>query len=100
MRIENPVISQSLIESSKAIDKKEVTSACQKEDQAVEEPGSFVPSQLGSGGVYSVSSLKAAVDYHAKFLTVAESNTRASHHTSAIPQRLLDRLNGRQDSVV
>jgi hypothetical protein len=94
MRIENPLVSQSLIESSKAIDKIDVTKISPRDNPAVEEQGSFIPSPLGSSGIYSVSSLKAAVDYHAKFLTVAESNMQAIRHASVIPQALLDRLNG------
>jgi hypothetical protein len=95
MRVEMPVASQPLVEAPKNIDKKEVTGNSSEQHQSPEESQSFVPSPLGFSGTYSVSSLKAAVDYHAKFLTVAESNLEAARHTASIPQALLDRLNGR-----
>jgi hypothetical protein len=95
MRIENPLISQSLIESPKAIEKKDVTPDGEKKVAENEDMEPFLPSQLGSGGTYSVASLKSAVDYYAKYLTVAESNVQAAQQTARIPQALLDRLNGR-----
>lgn len=95
MRIENAVISQSLIEASKTIEKKDVTRSVEKIVSENEELDPFIPLPLGSGGTYSVASLKSAVDYYAKFLTVAESNMQAAQQTAKIPQALLDRLNGR-----
>jgi hypothetical protein len=53
------------------------------------------PPNLGvSELTYSPASLKAAADYYAKFLTVAQSNIEAAKHASGIPQQLLDRFNG------
>jgi hypothetical protein len=95
MRVENPLLTQSLIESPKPTDKKEVTGSDSRQDRSMEESQNFIPSPLGSSGIYSVSSLKAAVEYHAKFLAVAESNLQAIRHQGVIPQMLLDRLNGR-----
>jgi hypothetical protein len=92
MRIDNAVVSQSLIESSKPLEKKEVESANVNREALFEDSQSFIPSSLGSSGTYSVRSLKAAVDYYAKFLTVAESNLRAVQHSSTIPQVLLDQF--------
>jgi hypothetical protein len=94
MRIENALLSQSLIESSKPLEKKEVTSDSARQNTLLEDSKSFIPSPLSSSGTYSVRSLKAAVDYHAKFLTVAESNLQAVQHSAMIPQVILDRLNG------
>ena len=95
MRIENALLSQSLIESSKQLEKKEVTSEDGKNNAILEDLNSPISSPLGSGGTYSVASLKAAVDYHAKFLTVAENNLQAVQHSAMIPQVIIDRLNGR-----
>jgi hypothetical protein len=95
MRIDSALLSQSPIESSKPLENKEVTSDSAKQNMLLEDSGSFIPSSLGSSGTYSVRSLKAAVDYNAKFLTVAESNLQAAQHTAMIPQAILDRLNGR-----
>jgi len=39
--------------------------------------------------------LKAAVDYNAKFLTVANSNLEAANHTATIPKAVIDSLAGR-----
>jgi hypothetical protein len=95
MKIESALISQSLIESSKPLEKKEVTSDGDGKNTLAEDLKSFVPSPLGSSGTYSVRSLKASVDYYAKFLTVAESNLQAVQHSAVIPQAILDRLNGK-----
>jgi hypothetical protein len=95
MRIETPSVPQSQIESPKAIEKEELTESNAKDNTAVDESQSFIPSPLGSSRTYSLSSLRAAVDYHAKFLTVAESNLKAVNHPSTIPQGILDRLNCR-----
>lgn len=94
MRIENAVISQTLIEASKTIEKKDVTQAGEKKVAENEDQDPFIPLPFCSGGTYSVASLKSAVDYYAKFLTVAESNMQAAQQTAKIPQALLDRLNG------
>jgi hypothetical protein len=95
MRIENPLLSQSPIESPKPLEKKEVTSDSVGQNTLLEDSNSFIPSPLGSSGTYSVRSLKDAVDHYAKFLTVAENNLQAVQHSAVIPQVLLDRLNGR-----
>jgi hypothetical protein len=95
MKIESTLISQSLVESAKALEKKELTNKASG-DNSLEESQSFIPSPFGSGRTYSLSSLKSAVDYHAKFLTVAENNMTAVNHPSSIPKGLLDRLNPAQ----
>ena len=92
MRVETPLVPQPLIESPKALDKKELANIRSKESESTEESQPFFASALGSSGTYSVSSLRAAVDYHAKFLTVAESNFQASQHPPTIPQAILDRF--------
>jgi hypothetical protein len=95
MRVDSSLLSQTQIESSKTLEKKEVTPEGIRQDTLLDEAQSFVPSPMGSSGTYSVKSLKAAVDNYAKFMTVAENNLRAAQHPAAIPQLLLDRLNGR-----
>lgn len=93
MRIESSVVSQqTLIESSKPIDKKEPIGKLNKPEETVEESASFIPSAFGFSGTYSVASLKSAVDYHAKYMTVAESNTLAAKSMTKIPQAILDRF--------
>jgi hypothetical protein len=92
MRVESTSIPQSLIESAKALDKKELTNKESDKNQLDESP-SFIPSPFGTSRTYSLSSLKTAVEYHAKFLTVAENNMTAVNHASSIPQNILDRLN-------
>ncbi len=92
MRIETPYLPQSTVESPKAIEKKDFTKSVPTGPDGEEQ--SFVPSPLGSGGTYSISSLRAAVDYYAKFLTVAEDNIQAANHPPKIPQIILDRLKG------
>jgi hypothetical protein len=94
MRIESPLVSQSLIESTQAIEKKEVNVNNLHDHEPSEDSPSFVPSPFGSSGTYSVSSLRAAVDYHAKFLTVAQNNLEAANHPAVIPRTILDRLSG------
>jgi hypothetical protein len=96
MRVEMPVVPQSLVESPKSLEKKDLTSNAPKDSQPVEESQSFLPSPLGFSRTYSKASLRAAVDYYAKFLTVAESNLQAAQHPSTIPQVILDRLNKQQ----
>ncbi len=96
MRIEAPSVPQTLIESPKTIDKKDLTESEPQGNTTVDESLSFIPSALGSSRTYSLSSLRAAVEYHAKFLTVAENNLQAVNHPSVIPQGILDRLNCRQ----
>ena len=99
MRVESALVQQSLIETPKAVETKEVKTNGYNNLEVADEQLAFTPSTIGSGRTYSLSSLKAAVDYHAKFLTVAESNMQAIHHPGAIPQVLLDRLNRRQNSM-
>jgi hypothetical protein len=93
MRVETTTVPQTLIESPKALDKKELTNGDSNENSLIDESQSFVPSPLGSSRTYSLSSLKGAVDYHAKFLTVAQNNLAAVNHPSVIPQGILDYLN-------
>jgi hypothetical protein len=95
MRVEMPVVSQSLIESSKSIEKKELTAITSDGANEPEESQEFIPSPLGLGRTYSVSSLKSAVDYHAKFLTVSENNLQAAQQVSMIPQSILNYFNTR-----
>jgi len=92
MRIENTVVPQTLVESAKALDKKELTNS-QSKETPLEESQSFIPSPFGFSRTYSPASLKSAVDYHAKFLTVAENNMAAVNHPATIPKGILDRLN-------
>jgi hypothetical protein len=94
MRVEMPLMPQSLIESAQNVDKNELTKKRLQENKPAEESQSFFPSPLGFSGAYSVASLRAAVDYHAKFLTVAESNLQAAQHPPRIPQAILDRFSG------
>jgi len=93
MRVELTSVPQSQIESAKTVDKKEIKGTELGSAVEAEELQSFVPFSLGSGRTYSLSSLKAAVEYHAKFLTVAESNMAAVNHAAAIPRGILNRLN-------
>jgi hypothetical protein len=95
MRVESPLIPQSLIDSPKIIDNKEVSEKGSGDPQPLEESSSFVPAPLGSSRTYSLSSLRAAVDYHAKFLTVAGNNVEAANHPATIPKAIIDRLSGR-----
>ena len=92
MRIETPSVAQSQIESPKSVDKKELKDRNLSGNTAADDTAPFIPSPLGSSRTYSLSSLKAAVDYHAKFLAVAESNLKAVNHPSSIPQGIRDRL--------
>ena len=92
MRVDFSSVSQSQIESAKTIDKKEIKGGDSAGNTALEESSPFVAFSLGSGRTYSLSSLKAAVDHHAKFLTVAESNMAAVNHAAVIPRELLDSL--------
>ncbi len=95
MRVEFTSVPQPQIESAKNIDYKEIKRSIPDNEDTVDEAQSFVPFSLGSGRTYSLSSLKAAVDYHAKFLTVAESNMAAVNHAATIPESLRNSLNGR-----
>jgi len=95
MRVDSAVVSQSLIESPKPIEKKDVSSSNSRVNEYMDDAQSFIPSPFGTSGTYSLSSLRSAVDYHAKFLTVAASNTEAVNHAATIPQSILSRLNGR-----
>jgi hypothetical protein len=95
MRIENPLVSQSLIESPKTVENKTIVSGKSLRDESVENELSSILFSVGSSAVYSPGSLRAAVDYHAKLLTVAENNMEAVNHSSTIPRELLDRFNAR-----
>ena len=95
MRIETPSVAQPQIESPKASEKKELTENSSSGSTTLDDSEPFVPSPFGSSRTYSLSTLRSAVDYHAKFLTVAESNLEAVNHPSSIPQGILDRLNYR-----
>jgi|GEM_PF-2891049 len=96
VRVENPIVSQTLAELSKTTEKERVNSTRSiREDVAENEVSSSVPLPFRSGKTYSPGSLRAAVDYHAKFLTVVQNNLEAVNHPAAIPRELLDRLNGR-----
>lgn len=98
MRVESALTPQTTfdsanVESAKTIDKKEVAPSSDGGPTA-DEIRPHIPFAFGSTGTYSVSSLRAAVDYHAKFLTVAENNMEAVKHTSTIPKEILGRFNG------
>jgi hypothetical protein len=95
MRIEMPLVPQPLIESPKSIEKKELTADNLNGSNEPEGSQPFFPSPLGFSGTYSLSSLRAAVDYHAKYLTVAESNVQAAKHAPMIPQAILDYFKSR-----
>ena len=90
MRVEIPFSPQPSIEAPKVPEKKDLTKSISVGLE--EENPSFVPTPPGSSGTYSVNSLRAAVDYHAKFLTVAQNNIEAANHPPRIPQAILDRL--------
>ena len=90
MRVESSLVSQTLIESSKAIDKQELTDRSNKPEETSDDSSSFVPSAFGFSGTYSIASLKSAVDYNAKYMTVAENNTLAANSMTAIPQTILN----------
>jgi len=94
MRVDSAPVSQSMIESQKPIEKKEVSDINSRVNEYMDDAQSFVPSPFGTSGTYSLSSLRSAVDYHAKFLTVAANNTEAVNHAAKIPQFILNRLNG------
>ena len=93
MRVEFSSVAQSQVELAKTIDKKEIKGGDSTGNTALDESSPFIAFSLGSGRTYSLSSLKAAVDHHAKFLTVAESNMAAVHHAAMIPRAILDGLN-------
>jgi hypothetical protein len=92
MRIDTVSIPQSFVESPKPLDKKELTRNESKNEPSSEEAQSFIPAPFGLSKTYSLSSLKAAVGYHAKFLTVAQNNLEAVKHPPAIPRAILDSL--------
>ncbi|MBN1566261.1 MAG: hypothetical protein JXA73_00320 [Acidobacteria bacterium] len=92
MRIDTANIPQSLVESPKTIEKKELINGVSTEGN-LEESQSLPFPPFGSSRTYSLASLKSAVDYHAKFLTVAENNLAAANHPPTIPQGIRDRLN-------
>ncbi len=95
MRVESTLVPQSLIDSPKPIETKEVPTSNPGESESAEALVSFMPSPLGFGRTYSLSSLRAAVDYHAKFLTVAGNNLEAANHAATIPRTIIERLSGR-----
>jgi hypothetical protein len=90
MRVELPFVPQPSVESAKTIEIKEVTEEITNGKNEAEESQSSLPVSFGYGKTYSVSSLRAAVDYHAKLLTVAESNLQAAQHPPKIPRVILD----------
>jgi hypothetical protein len=92
MRVESSLVSQTLIESSKPVDKQGLTVKSNEAEETADESPSFVPSAFGFSGTYSIASLKAAVDYNAKYMTVAENNALAAKSMTAIPQAILDRF--------
>ena len=92
MRIDATSVPQSMVESPKAIETKELTDSETSKD-TLDESQPFIPSPFGSSRTYSLSSLRSAVEYHAKFLTVAENNLTAANHPASIPKGILDRLN-------
>ncbi|MBP1610855.1 MAG: hypothetical protein H6Q04_3090 [Acidobacteria bacterium] len=94
MRVENTYVPQPLVDSPKVIEKKDIDSVSSTAGFP-EEPAPFIPLPFGSGRTYSLSSLRAAVDYHAKFLTVAESNLEAADHPARIPKAIIDGLANR-----
>ena len=94
MRVETTSLAQSMIELNKATEKKELTTEESNHNCPDQQSQSFIPAPLGSSGTYSLTSLKAAVDFYAKYLTVAENNLNAINHPSTIPKVILDRLNG------
>ena len=95
MRVELTSISQPQIEAPKTIEKKDIIGGDAGNNTATDESQSFVSFSLGSGRTYSLASLKVAVERHAKFLTVVESNLAAVNHAVSIPKGILDRLNCR-----
>jgi hypothetical protein len=95
VRVENTQIQQSLIDSPKPIENKELKSDKLADAEQVGEAASYIAYPLGSSGTYSPASLRAAVDYHAKFLTVAGINMEAANHAATIPRAILDRFSGR-----
>jgi hypothetical protein len=94
MRIEGQVFPQSLLESFKSLGKKEIDPDKSEQDSANDDSQPLTLSLFGSSGTYSVNSLKAAVDYHVKFLAVAENNMMAVNHPPTIPREVLDHFNG------
>ncbi len=96
MRIESQISPQSLAESSKPMIKKGLKDRNSGENPVSEESQLLALSQFGPGGIYSVRSLKAAVNYHVKFLAVAENNMIAINHPPTIPREIMDHFNGIQ----
>ena len=91
MRVENAYVQQPLVDLPKTIEKKDLGSP-DSTAGSLEEPPPYIPLPFGSGKTYSLSSLRASVDYHAKFLTVAENNLEAVKHPARIPRSIIDRL--------
>ena len=94
MRVDSQFVTPTLVDSPKPVEKKDDKANISSEREVVESQ-SFIPAPLSSSGIYSPSSLRAAVDYHAKFLTVAESNLAAANHAATIPRAVIDRLGRR-----
>jgi hypothetical protein len=95
MRVESSLVQQPLIDSTKVAETKEVKTNNTSNPETAEEPSPFSTSPFSFSGTYSPSSLKAAVDYHAKFLTVAGSNLEAANHAARIPREIIELLSGR-----
>jgi hypothetical protein len=92
MRVENAPVSQTVIDSPKTFEKKPISSDGLPAEESNESTASYIPLPFGTSGTYSPSSLKAAVEHHAKFLSVAENNLQAANHGSTIPKALLQRF--------
>jgi len=93
MRLDTSLLPNSLLQSPKILQNKQLTTHSPGALEFPEEAPAFYSSPFGSSGTYSVSSLRAAVDYHAKFLTVAENNLEAVHHPDTVPSAIIERLN-------
>ena len=94
MKVQGQVFPRSLVESFKSLGKKEIDPNKPGRDSASDDSQPLSLSLFGSSGTYSVNSLKAAVDYHVKFLAVAENNMMAVNHSPKIPREVLDHFNG------
>ncbi len=92
MRLDTSLLPNSLLQSPKILQNKQLKPHSPGVREFAQEAPAFYPSPFGSSGTYSVSSLRAAVDYHAKFLTVAESNLEAVHHPERMPSAIIERL--------
>jgi hypothetical protein len=95
VRVESPLIQQSLIDTPKQIENNVLKSDSSVDTEPVEEASPYAAPLLNPSGIYSPASLRAAVDYHAKFLTVAGNNLEAANHAATIPRAIIERLSGR-----